>query len=226
MNSQSTLIFLTTLNKGRRSGAVHDVRQHEALKAGKYINKFQRVKIIFFNREVFDGSVHSDFTLANFKELTQIVVEEEPDELITLCFEAGHQDHDSVELIVRIISENLNLKMRCFSGYRASAISPKLFSVLKPITRTEEIFFSRFFLVRVSIRLMLIYKSQVKTWLGLAPILLFKYAFLPFWEGGRSPFAYQEKVSNCFYENRGRASQNEVLLAHQKFVRDFASKGL
>lgn len=197
----------------------------EALHANRYLNRIRKVHTLFYDREVFDGSIHTDFTLANFKELTQIVINEEPDELVTLCFEAGHQDHDSVELITRIISHNQNLKMRCFSAYRASEISPKLFSVLKPIAPKEKISFNRFFLVLVSIRMILIYKSQIKTWLGLAPALLFKYSFMSFRESGKSPATYLKIIPNSFYDKRGRASQREVFAAHQKFVSNFLSKG-
>ncbi len=216
---------MTTLNKNDQFKTIHDVRRIEALQANRYLNKIREVNTIIYDQKVFDGSIHSEFTLANFQELTQIVIDEEPDELITLCFEAGHQDHDSVELITRIISKNHNLKMRCFSSYRASAISPRLFSVLKPIAPKEKISFNRFFLVLVSLRLMFIYKSQIKTWLGLGPALLFKYSFMSFRESEKSPSMYPEIIPHCFYETRGRASQREVFTSHQKFVSNFLSKG-
>ena len=221
-NSESTLIFLTTIDRSDISNSVDDVRQREALRANIYLNKFGTFRTLFYNKDIFDGTIHSDFDLASFKELTRIVLAENPDELITLCFEAGHQDHDSVNLITRILSKNNKITIRCFSGYRASPKSPKLFLVLKPMVPIGKISFNRFLSIVISIRLMLIYRSQAKTWLGLAPTLLLKYAFSPCREGSSASSTYPEHISNCFYENRGRALQSGVLLAHQKFLADFA----
>jgi LmbE family N-acetylglucosaminyl deacetylase len=222
---ESTVIFLTTLKREQTTDAKVNIRQQEALRANQFLSRFGNIKTLFFSGTIFDGSIHTDFDSVKFDELTQIVLDEEPSELVTLSYEAGHQDHDSVELITRILAKNLSIKMRCFSGYRASAISPRLFLVLKPTDAIEKVPFNRFLSVLTSIRLMLIYKSQSKAWIGLAPPLLFKYAFSSFREERGSFSLDPEKKTNCFYQNRGRALQSEVLSAHQKFVRNFVSPG-
>jgi hypothetical protein len=223
--AESTVIFLTTLTREQRTDADVNLRQQEALRANRFLSKFGSIKTLFLSGAIFDGTIHVDFDSAKFNELTQIVLEEEPSELVTLSYEAGHQDHDSVEIITRILSKNLSIRMRCFSGYRASAISPRLFSVMKPIDPIEKITFNRILLVLTSIRLMLIYKSQRKTWIGLAPALLSKFAISAFREDRSSSLLEPAKKANCFYQNRGRALQNEVLSAHQIFVRNFVSPG-
>ena len=82
-NSESTLIFLTTIDRSDISNSVDDVRQREALRANIYLNKFGTFRTLFYNKDIFDGTIHSDFDLASFKELTRIVLAENPDELIT-----------------------------------------------------------------------------------------------------------------------------------------------
>ena len=222
---ESTVIFLTTLKREQRTDAEVNIRQQEALRANRFLSKFGNIKTLFLSGAIFDGTIHADFDSGKFDELTQIVLDEEPSELVTLSYEAGHQDHDSVELITRILSKNHSIKLRRFSGYRASAISPRLFSVLKPIDPIEKIPFNRILSVLATIRLMLIYKSQSKAWIGLAPSLLSKFSFSSFREERGSSSLDPEKKTNCFYQNRGRALQSEVLSAHQKFVRNFVSPG-
>jgi LmbE family N-acetylglucosaminyl deacetylase len=223
-NSENTLIFLTTLQRHQVSASKMNIREQEALKANRSLNRITNVKTIFFSKEIYDASIHTDFDQDNFRELTRLVLDEKPDELVTLSYEAGHQDHDSVHIITRLISENAQLKLRCFSGYRASVLSPKLFSVLSPITTIDKLVFKRFETISTAIRLIIIYKSQVKTWLGLAPSLLFKYTFCFFYESRNSIKLEPEHVANCFYENRGRANQCEVLKSHQRFIANFTNK--
>ena len=219
-----TLIFLTTLKREQEIDSRVNTRQKEALRANQFLGKFGNVKTLFFGGEVFDGTIHTDFDSVKFDNLTQIVLKEKPSELVTLSYEAGHQDHDSVQLITRMLSKNHSLKLRCFSGYRASASSPRLFLVLKPIDSLQKIPFNRLLSVFASIRLILIYKSQIKTWVGLAPALILRYVFGSFREEKVSSSLDLEEKTNCFYQNRGRAVQGEVLALHKKFVRDIGSQ--
>lgn len=211
-NSENTLIFLTT--KKRNGDAITNetnVRKSEALAANKFLSNLQSIQTLFFDGKVFDGFIHADFQKSEYDQLVEMVLEQAPDELITLSFEGGHQDHDSTEIITRTLSRDLNMKMRCFSGYRASSFSTKFFLLLKPITPLRKIKFNRFKAITTSLRLMYIYRSQTKTWIGLAPVLLFKYAFFSFWEASRESTMEPKQISNCFYENRGRAYQHDVL---------------
>jgi len=67
---------------------------------------------------------------------------------------------------------------------------------------------------------MSIYKSQIRSWIGLGPALLLRYSFAPFSEGKKLTSLEPGVIGNCFYENRGRAVQRDVLSAHQKFVKN------
>jgi LmbE family N-acetylglucosaminyl deacetylase len=223
-NSQSTIIFLSTLKEGEISLTKSNTRQLEALRANQFLRKFADVKVLFLKGDILDGTIHDDFDATSFNQLTRIILDEKPSELVTLSYEAGHQDHDSAELITRILSENHKLKMRCFSGYRASAISPRFFLVLKPADPIGKISFNRILVTFVLWRLIIIYRSQAKTWLGLAPALILKYAFLSVREDNKSKSMNLDQIQSCFYQSRGRAIQREVLIAHQKFLQDFVQK--
>jgi LmbE family N-acetylglucosaminyl deacetylase len=217
-NSENTLIYLSTLAKSQVVTSELNVRKHEALRANRFLSKSTTIKTLFYGEEIYDGTIHCDFEEVDFHELTRIVLKEKPDELVTLSYEAGHQDHDSAYLITRIISENQQLKLRCFSGYRASELSSSFFSVLKPVSAFKKISFNRVRTFLTAVQLMIIYKSQLKTWVGLAPFLLFKYMFFPFWESRYETSLEPKQIKDCFYENRDRAIQSEVIKSHKKFV--------
>lgn len=223
-NSENILIFLTTLDKNGLDSSKVNIRLEEASKANKFLSKFTNIKTIFYNEEIYDGTIHSDFYAHHFDQLTRFVLEEKPDELVTLSYEAGHQDHDSTHLISRLIADNEQLRLRCFSGYRASTLLPRLFSVLKPTSATEKIVFNRILISITAVRLMTIYKSQAKTWIGLGPVLLFKYTLFPFWEATCETLLGTQYIRDCFYESRGRAKQHEVITSHQRFIAQFSTK--
>jgi hypothetical protein len=223
-DTENTLIFLTSCAKSDMNSPKEDVREQEALRASNSLKRVTNIRTLFYNKNIYDGSVHEDFSQADFKELTRMVLNEKPDEIVTLSYEGGHQDHDSVHVICRLISENQDIRMRCFSGYRALDLMPRLFSVLKPVSTTERVAFNRFLVVRTAIRLMMIYTSQFKTWIGLAPFLLVKYSLFPFWESKNQTLNGLNKNKSCFYESRGRAKQCQVLESHQSFVVNFEIK--
>ena len=216
--SENTLIFLTTCSRNHLNSPKEDVRKQEALRAVDSLKRVTSIRTLFYNNNICDGTIHEDFNQADFKELTRIILDEKPDEIVTLSYEGGHQDHDSVNVICRLISEGLGIQMRCFSGYRSLSLMPRLFSVLKPVSKSERVEFKRFLVVSKAIRLMIIYKSQFKTWIGLAPILLVKYSLFPFWESKIQTLNEFSENRDCFYESRGRAEQSQVQKSHESFV--------
>lgn len=219
--SDNVFIYLTTLNMSQSIEHQVNVRQLEAVRGSRFLNKFVPVRTHFFGSEIYDGSIHESFGKTDFIELTKLVLDEKPDELITLSYEAGHQDHDTAYVITRIISENHQLIFRCFSGYRASGLLAKCFSVLKPLSTIRLITFNRISIVLISIRMMMIYKSQVRTWIGLALPLLLKYSLFPFWESKPENSLEALHIEKCFYEIRGRAKQHEVINSHREFISHF-----
>lgn len=211
--SNNSIIFLTTETMSDRVAGKIDERRSEAILANSYINKFQPLQTHFFPGNIFDGSVHIDFSRNDLHELIEFVVALSPDELVTLSYEGGHQDHDTVELITRLIGRSLSSKVRSFSAYRASPISRKLFHVSSPRNpNLEKIHFDRIKVFKVTFKLILIYKSQIKTWIGLGPSLLIKYLCRSYQETSLSSGVGLQNFEFCFYEGRNRALQSEVLV--------------
>ncbi len=223
-NSENTLIFLTSSD--RNNANAPKVRQEEALKASEYLNSITTIKTLFYKAEIYDGTVHDDLNDFDLCELSKIVREENPDELVTLSYEAGHQDHDTAYLITHLIARDQSLVLRCFSGYRGSILFPRFFTALKPAHKFKRVKFNRILTVLSALQLMMIYRSQVKTWIGLAPVLLVKYAFFPLWESRNEVLLLASPNGVCFYENRGRAKQSEVIRSHQRLITHFNSKNL
>ena len=211
-NSVSTIIFLTTSNERENQNLFKQTRYLEALKANKLLNRFNSVETIFFDEKIADGAIHKEFSAEMYTKLTGLILSASPNELITLCFEGGHQDHDTVELISSMISSKYGLNSLSCSSYRSSKYSSRAFSVMNPITPDRKIEFNRFLVLTLAIRLMLIYRSQARTWLGLAPLILFRYTFGTFKVNKKRSSLDLESFPNCFYQNRKRSIQNEVLM--------------
>lgn len=100
-----------------------------------------------------------------------------PDEIYTHSWEGGHEDHDTCNLIARNIKKNYKIK-NCyqFSLYNSFNTSIIFFKVFNPINKqnVKKIYTSlldRLFLIK----LLFNYTSQIKTWLGLYPFIIFHY---------------------------------------------------
>jgi hypothetical protein len=205
--AQSTLVFFTTRQDIYKEP---DVRKSEAVLANRFLNRFQKVNTVFLSPEIQDGLIHKEFKNKNFEFLESIILNEHPDEIITLAFEGGHQDHDAVEVIARILSDKHRIDMVCCPAYRSAKLSRKLFAVMKSDLDSQHIETRRFLTLFVAFIVMFIYKSQLKTWVGLAPFIFFKYAFYPFSSTRVKPNLEVVHLDRCFYEMRNRAAQSEV----------------
>jgi len=206
--AQSTLVFFTT-----RKGVYQepDVRKSEAVLANRLLNRFQKVNTAFLSPEIYDGLIHNEFKNENFEFLENIIVKEKPDEIITLAFEGGHQDHDSVEVIARVLCDKYKIAMISCSAYGAAKFSRKLFTVMKSDVASQRVRTRRFLTLVVAFKIMFVYKSQFKTWLGLAPFILTKYAIYPFSYSRVKLTQEVVHLDRCFYESRNRGVQKEVL---------------
>jgi LmbE family N-acetylglucosaminyl deacetylase len=213
--AQSTIVFFTTRKNIYQSP---DVRRLEAVLAKRFLSRFQKVNTIFLSPEIHDGLIHEEFKMKNFEFLESVIVEEKPDEIITLAFEGGHQDHDSVNVIARILCDKLKIDMVSCPAYRSANFSRKLFTVMKSDLTSQKIRVKRLRTLTAAFKIMFIYKSQFKTWVGLAPFILFKYSIYPFSYFRVKPTLEVVHLDRCFYESRNRAVQSEVLSSLRRFA--------
>lgn len=96
--------------------------------------------------------------------------------VLSLSLEGGHQDHDLVWAICRNISNRLDVDHITFSAYRHIPLFSKnsLYTVMSPIESNEVLRFSRLKVLWLSLRVITSYRSQLSTWVGLAPFIVLR----------------------------------------------------
>lgn len=130
-------------------------------------------------------------------------------ELITTTFEGAHHDHDSAAFIAREVGKRLKLIPIEVSTYPMKYKNVYSFQVISPHSpQALSIEFNRKHILVLALKLILAYKTQWKTWIGLGGQLIFNYAFKSFKVALPAPIGIQTR---CFYEFRGRAKQTEVI---------------
>jgi LmbE family N-acetylglucosaminyl deacetylase len=94
------------------------------------------------------------------------------DEVVTLAWEGGHQDHDAAHLVAALFAERRNLPCLELPLYNGHGSRGPLFRVNHPVGDgwRERRIARREYLANVLLARH--YRSQRKTWLGLAPLLL------------------------------------------------------
>lgn len=94
------------------------------------------------------------------------------DEVITLAWEGGHQDHDAANLVATVFARSRNIRCLELPLYNGLGVRGPLFRVNHPVgdgwserrlSRRE--YFANVFLARF-------YATQRRTWMGLVPLLL------------------------------------------------------
>jgi LmbE family N-acetylglucosaminyl deacetylase len=216
-NAESTVCFFTTRSIKSNS---KNIRRQEAVQASSFLNSFQKLEAIHLEPEIFDGRIYKDFSQTNFDFLSQIIERVNPDELLTLAFEGGHHDHDAVEVISRALCNTFRRKLITCPAYSSSKISRNLFRVMKVEGPTETIATRRILNIYAAIRLMLIYRSQLKTWIGLSPFIIIRYAFFSYRIIQVDLSFELKRVKGCLYEKRNRAVQDEVLAELNQLMLD------
>lgn len=212
---ESTVVFFSTR---QIINDFKNVRKTEAMSANQFFNRFQKLETVFLEPEVRDGLIHLDFSSDHLRFLTEVIDRVKPDELITLNYEGGHQDHDTVEVIAGILSSAKGIKMITSPAYSSVIFTRKFFKVMKSEERQEKIKVKRLRNLYVAFRIILIYKSQYKTWVGLAPFIVMNYAFFSFWVNRVDFISEPKLLDRCFYEFRDRAAQGEVLVHLKRII--------
>jgi LmbE family N-acetylglucosaminyl deacetylase len=94
------------------------------------------------------------------------------EEIVTLAWEGGHQDHDAAHLIAAVFARSRGIRCLEMPLYNGEGSPGKFFRVMHPVgdgwnarrlsvrERIGDVLLTRF------------YPSQRKTWLGLAPLML------------------------------------------------------
>lgn len=200
----------------------NDWRFRESKKAVNYINNQGFNVTIFPNTSPSkDGSLPLELNSKLINSLELQIVEANTVELIAPAYEGGHQDHDAAFIIAFILSKRLKLPLTCFNTYCASVSAFPGFRAMQPFKDGRKIYFDSIKVTRTFLRLILLYPSQWKTWIGLGPFVAFKYL-----KGVSRSTLQVDTLPNLLlphylYQNRRRAQVTEVLDRFESALQNF-----
>ena len=173
-----TIIYCAERNKSKFE---NNRRRNENIKAldllGHPIEKIIYLNDIF---QINDLDLVGQ-SLNIYKFLTNLVDKKNCNQLITLSFEGGHPDHDSLALIIEKIafkSKNVNSFFVPAYNNRRSFILPV--SVFRPLKDQQKIFFKENFAIFSwldSLKIAFIYRSERGAFLKLMPFIFCKSIF-------------------------------------------------
>ena len=206
------LIFLTA--------SMGNLRLNEAIKVqNELLSKGLDIKVYAGLTDIQDGLIHEQFEKSTFKLYLDFVKTHDYSEIVTTAYEGGHQDHDSAFILSFQIAKLLDIPLKIFSTYYKDGFLP--YRVMKRLQSPISQRFNRFEIVSLFGSLVLIYKTQWKTWLGLSPFVLFKYL------SGKSTWlsdvedVFEIETTQFLYSSRKRAVPDKVIEYHKKWLREF-----
>jgi hypothetical protein len=213
MDSEKKLfIFLTNGVSAKASQQKLEYRATEAQNVfKKYLAKFNS-SVIWWGLEnsIPEGALHKFVNRDNLASIEAAIKNksERVTKIVTTTFEGAHQDHDSAAVISRRMARAFFVEVIEISTYPQWFSKVYSFKVLRPSNPSKSFEFDRQKTLGIAIKLILGYRSQWKTWLGLGPAAIASYAFLHYRSSKQSPI---KEIQPCFYEYRNRATQVEVL---------------
>jgi len=209
------IIYLTSGVSSSSSNHEFESRDQESLKIFEKYLKKRNCEVLYLGRDKFipEGEL---FRHINKEFIESIIASiwsrcKSITEVITTTFEGAHQDHDAAAFIARNIAIRLNIIPIEVASYPQKFSKFYSFQVLKPKLKSLELVkYENIKITFLALRLMLSYKTQRSTWLGLGLFTLYNYLFGKFRLAQPEPIQFLE---NCFYEFRGRASQ-KIIIEH------------
>ena len=174
------IFYLTSGYQNKISKTVLSERDMESIKVLKKIGVKQK-NIIFVGRK---NDISSNKLYLNadkaYKEIIKFTKKIIPNEVVTLSWEGGHEDHDACNFIGRKIAFKFDILRNSgeFSLYNAYKVNIIYFKVFNPINKNGNIVRANFLQRLLIIKFLFFYKSQLKIWIGLYPFVIFHYFFL------------------------------------------------
>jgi hypothetical protein len=212
-STSKTIIYLTSGVSRNASQAEIEIRYKESQNIfEKYLRPRNCTVVWWGNKNSHpEGELHKFSGSDEIKPLLSYINTHHMNvtEIVTTAFEGAHQDHDSAACISRKLGEKLNLVPIEVATYPQKFNNLYSYQVLTPKFPKNIInLYSRKSVTFLALQLIIAYKSQRLTWLGLGMQTIFNYAFKSFKVSQSLPITFQ---SPCFYEYRGRANQKIIL---------------
>lgn len=166
----------------RRNESIHKQlqRKKECLKS-LYLFGYSYHNLIFLNDyfEVIDRKLYKS-TLEIYDFLKQFHEKHMFSQILTLSYEGGHPDHDSLALIILSFSKKFSVKPFFFPAYNSRKTFFFPISVLRPlkehISNFREVKLC-LFAWQYSLKIAWVYKSELNAFLKLYPFLIIKNIF-------------------------------------------------
>ena len=174
------IVYTTSASKDGRGNPKRENESKIALKKlGVNIEK----DISFVGKDLFipDLQLKNNF-IPIFKELDKILSDlGEINKIYTLSYEGGHPDHDGINFICSRLVQKYNIENKAwvFPLYSGPGLFGSFFYLFRPLSSNGEVIRKKISW-RNSLKfcwLMLGYKSQVKTLIGLFPFYVFHMIF-------------------------------------------------
>lgn len=229
---ESAEVVVVYTTHGSLYGASSKVRDLESQKFYQAIGLIDKIEFINLGRslKVFDGSSYKE-TSKLYEDLKKRLDARNLSKIIVPSWEGGHQDHDTCHLIGMALAceKGLRNSIYEFSLYNAYRVPGHLFRVNKLIPRGQEkpeYFKLRFKKALFYMKLIMIFKSQRKTFLALSPEIIFNY-----FAKRRAEYRLVPKVNyrkpphegGLFYEKRFSVSFQEFNSMNQSFITSLLS---
>ena len=213
MNSEQKLfIYLTNgVSEGTAKRKLHRRTSEAEDLFQKYLVGFNAQAIWWgFENCISEGILHKFVSKENLTDIELRIRSrsEKVTQIITTTFEGAHQDHDSAAVISRNLAKVFLVDTIEVSTYPQWFSKLYSFRVLRPTNHLEIFKFNRLKTLGLAIRLIVGYKSQRATWLGLGPAVIATFAFRQYRSSIPEPV---QVIHPCFYEFRARAIQTVVL---------------
>lgn len=217
-NYELTFVYLTNGSPTNDLKSLHQ-RETESRFAVNFISKGAEIFNYGLARGLTDGKLARQFSRHDLKNLRDFVGQgSKPCIFVSPILEGGHQDHDATFLITENLCRWWVVDHYTFPLYSSSHFSFPFFQTMKKCqgSRTyRQTLMSRLSFVRSALKLIKIYKSQKRTWLGLTLPVLFHYAFrTPTYNVNQARSI--ENISKFLYESRGHETRDTLRLLQRE----------
>jgi len=197
-------IFFLTKSEGRLNKYSHRVREAESSSMLNKIAPDCKIEFLGSKFQVEDLELHS--SLNRIFEFLVDTLNEGCDLVISPHYEGGHIDHDSTSILAKRISDQFDAPLHTFNLYSGRKIGKSLYKVGKP---TESNTVMKIKVGRESFKHIIlipfVYRSQILTWIGIYPSLVWRFIIRGKCEiNTSSNFNHLSKPNHgvVFYENR------------------------
>ena len=218
---QNYVVYLTSGKLPNQPSKIEEIRQREAKKSLELIHSHVSTQQIILKNASQDSALGREITDCLIQELIELITNLHIAECFTMKFEGGHQDHDIANVITRLLCMKKQVLFREFVMYSPSGWKFINYKINMDSATGEVFKFNKLKVVLLALRMMKIYSSQWRTWIGL--MLPLVYCFLcSTWRDGyanpRDPFSIS-KVA--LYEIRGKETNQQVNESIQNLIKRF-----